>query len=118
MAFWNCIENEGALHQVLASSEEKPVFILKHSFRCALSAMAKNRIEKNADDRLVYSLVDVVKDREISNMLSEIYSVQHESPQAFLIIKSKLIEVKSHLAIRSQAFSVLLDSFEGENAQP
>jgi bacillithiol system protein YtxJ len=114
MAFWSLIESEDSLHQLLESSAQKPVFILKHSYRCALSSMAKSRIEKNEDSRLAYHLIDVVNDREISNRLSELFSVRHESPQAFLIKDSKLIEVKSHLAIKPHGFSVILDSFGGQ----
>ena len=112
MAFWSQIESENSLRELLekSSSEKSPLFILKHSFRCALSSMAKNRVEKNEDSRFEYHLIDVVKNREVSNLLSEIYAVQHESPQAFLVIDSKLVEVKSHLAIQPQGFSVLLDS--------
>jgi len=111
MVLWNTIENEESLRSLVDSSGEKPLFILKHSYRCALSTMAKNRIEKNEDPRFQYHLIDVVKDREVSNVLAELFSVRHESPQAFLVKDSKLIEVKSHLAIQPHGFSVLLDSF-------
>ncbi|MCZ4407345.1 bacillithiol system redox-active protein YtxJ [Cryomorphaceae bacterium 1068] len=114
MAFWSLVESEDSLHELLESSVVKPVLILKHSYRCALSSMAKSRIEKNEDSRLEYHLIDVVKDREISNRLSDLFSVSHESPQAFLVKDSKLIEVKSHLAIKPHGFSVLLDSFAGQ----
>lgn len=118
MAFWSPIESEKALEELIESSEKSPVFILKHSFRCALSTMVKGRIEKNGDERLQYYLIDVVTNRAVSNLLAEMFSVQHESPQAFLVKDAKLIEVKSHLAIKPHAFSVLLDSFADHSANP
>jgi bacillithiol system protein YtxJ len=111
MAFWSLIESEESLRDLLNSSSDTPLFILKHSYRCALSSMAKSRIEKSEDSRFSYYLIDVVKNRSVSNLLSEIFTVQHESPQAYIIIGSKLVEVKSHLAIQPKGFSTLLDSF-------
>jgi len=114
MAFWSEIESEQSLRTLLESSSDKPLFVLKHSFRCALSSMAKTRVEKSVDSRFEYHLIDVVRNRQVSNLFSEIFSIQHESPQAFLIIDSRLVEVKSHLAIQPQGFSVLLDSLIGK----
>ena len=116
MAFWSPVESEDALKELIESSDSSAVFILKHSFRCALSSMAKSRIEKSKEERLRYYLIDVVQNRAVSNALAEIFSVSHESPQAFLIKDSKLIEVKSHLAIKPHGFSVLLDSFADQSA--
>lgn len=116
MSFWNPIENQDSLHELLKSPDQVPLLILKHSNRCALSSMAKNRIEKSRDDRLEYQLIDVVRNRDVSNLLAEIFSIQHESPQAFLIVNSKLVEVKSHLAIRPEAFSTIMDSFASQSA--
>lgn len=118
MAFWSPIESEDSLRKLLESSDEAPLFILKHSFRCALSSMAKNRIEKSEDARLQYHLIDVVQNREVSNLLSDLFSVRHESPQAFLVMETRLIEVKSHLAIKPHGFSVLLDSFADQSSKP
>jgi len=84
--------------------------VLKHSTRCALSGMAKSRLEKKKDERLSYFIIDVIKDREISDLLSSRSGVTHESPQAFLIEGGKVIEVKSHLAISAAEFSKRIDS--------
>lgn len=117
MALWGRIESEDSLRGLLESSTEKPILILKHSFRCALSGMAKHRIEKQVDARIQYHLVDVINDRAVSNLLADWFSVHHESPQAFFILDSRLIEVKSHMAIKPQGFSLLLDSFADEKAK-
>lgn len=118
MAFWSPVESEDELEKLINSSDVSSVFILKHSYRCALSSMAKSRIEKNKDERLQYYLIDVIQNRAVSNALADMFSVSHESPQAFLIKDSKLIEVKSHLAIKPHAFSLLLDSFADQSANP
>jgi|GEM_PF-793031 len=118
MAFWSPVESEDVLNELIESSEASSVLILKHSFRCALSSMAKSRIEKSKDERLRYYLIDVVQNRGVSDALAKMFAVTHESPQAFLIKDSKLIEVKSHLAIKPHGFSLLLDSFADQSANP
>lgn len=84
--------------------------VLKHSTRCALSSMAKSRLEKKKDDRLTYCIIDVIKNRDVSDLLATMSGERHESPQAFLIEGGKVIEVKSHLAINAAEFSKRIDS--------
>lgn len=84
--------------------------VLKHSNRCALSGMAKSRLEKKKDDRLTYYVIDVIKNRNVSDLLASKSGVRHESPQAFLIEGGKVIEVKSHLAISAAEFSKRIDT--------
>ncbi|MCA1752215.1 MAG: bacillithiol system redox-active protein YtxJ [Flavobacteriales bacterium] len=91
-------------------NEAPDSLVLKHSTRCALSSMAKSRLEKKKDDRLTYFIVDVIKNRDISDLLASRSGVRHESPQAFLIHGGKVIEVKSHLAINAAEFSKSVDS--------
>jgi bacillithiol system protein YtxJ len=71
------------------SKTEGPVFIFKHSTRCAISSMALRRMQSaNSEEQLnnatVYYL-NLIKDREVSNMVSERYGINHESPQLLVI---------------------------------
>ena len=110
---WTEIRSEGELNEVLSGtsdSAQKFPLILKHSKRCVLSGMAKNRLERNADSRISYYIIDVISNRGISNILSDRTGVKHESPQMYLFSGSNLISVKSHMAINSSELTTRLDS--------
>jgi len=110
---WNEIRSEDELNQVLAGasdSAEKFPLILKHSKRCVLSGMAKNRLERNADIRISYYFIDIISNRSVSDLLTEKTGVKHESPQMFLFSGSNLISVKSHMAIDATEVRTRLDS--------
>ncbi len=110
---WSEISSEDELNKILSgalNSSQKFPLILKHSKRCVLSGMAKNRLERNVDDRLSYYIIDVIANRNISNLLAEKTGVRHESPQMFLFNGNSLISVKSHMAIDSSEVSTKLDS--------
>ncbi len=108
---WESLTDTDRLSEILADSgESKFTLILKHSHRCAFSAMAKNRIERRVDDRLSYYIVDVLSHRNVSDQLAEITKTKHESPQAFLFEGSNLIAVKSHMAIDPEEMSRRMDS--------
>jgi len=110
---WREISTENELNEVLSGtsdSAQKFPLILKHSKRCVLSGMAKNRLERNADQRISYYIIDVISNRAVSNLLSEKTGVKHESPQMFLFSGSNLISVKSHMAIDSSEVTTRLDS--------
>ena len=110
---WGEIRTEEELEKVVSGIEvpsNKFTLILKHSTRCVLSSMAKNRLERSPDERLSYFIIDVIADRSISNALADKTDVRHESPQMFLFSGSNLISVKSHMAISPSEVSTRLDS--------
>lgn len=84
--------------------------IFKHSTRCSISSMAKSRLEKQPDSRARYLLVDVIADRQLSNHIAGYFNVRHESPQVFLLQLNELLDVRSHMAIRPDALSSLMDA--------
>ena len=101
MTFWANLRDDNDLQSAIQKSAEDDIFvlILKHSTRCAISSMAKNRLERKANSNISYFLIDVIANRALSNQLSMESGIQHESPQAFLYSNGKLIDVKSHSAI-------------------
>lgn len=110
---WNTLSSEADLERILDGSTSVSTecfIILKHSTRCAISSVAKTRLERSPDPRLTYFIVDVIGNREVSNKLSEISEVRHESPQLFLFQKSQLIDVKSHMAISASELSRRLNA--------
>lgn len=110
MSIWKPIDSEAHLKELLEKRDGRPILILKHSPRCSLSFMAKNRLERNQDERLDYFLIDVIRNRNVSNALANITGVRHESPQAFLFAHGEPVSSKSHSAVNSDAFSKLVDA--------
>ncbi|MBL0911019.1 MAG: bacillithiol system redox-active protein YtxJ [Bacteroidia bacterium] len=93
--------------QTLSFSKEiDSVLIFKHSTRCPISAMAKNRLERRWDfapGKVPFFFLDLLKHRDISDRIASLYGVQHESPQVLLIKNGKCIFHASHNAISADA---------------
>ncbi len=74
--------------------------IFKHSTRCSISVLAKNRLEKFAgSDKLTFHYLDLLNHRSLSNEIAERFGVEHASPQILLIRKGECIYDESHHAI-------------------
>jgi len=81
--------------QSLSFQVEKGVAIFKHSTRCSISSMAKNRLDKGQSNIPSYYL-DLIQFRSISNEIANRFGIQHESPQLIIIKDGKAIEHSSH----------------------
>ena len=92
------MNQESQIDEFLEASCEKPVFLFKHSYRCSISTMAKSRLERSALNADIY-LVDVVKDRPVSQALAEVLGVQHESPQLLIVSHKTCTFWASHSGI-------------------
>jgi bacillithiol system protein YtxJ len=76
--------------------------IFKHSTRCSISTMAKNRLEKGTSSLEVKATLyylDLISYRPISNAVSELFSVMHESPQILVTKSGDCLLDASHLEI-------------------
>lgn len=95
---WIHLEDYSQIQRALENSE--PFLIFKHSTRCSISSMTKNRFERNFDleDVKVFYL-DLIKYRSISNQLASDFNVHHESPQLMYIKEGRCLYHASHGAI-------------------
>jgi bacillithiol system protein YtxJ len=100
---WIALTQEGQLEEIKEQSRRQPVVIFKHSTRCSISSMAKNRLEREppADNVLFYYL-DLVRYRPVSNKIAGDFQVHHESPQVLLIKNGECIYEESHNGICMQ----------------
>lgn len=83
---WKDLTSKEELDSLLTSSaEDKGIFIFKHSTRCSISHMAKSRLERywNSDSPIHY--LDLISNREVSNLIAQKTGVDHESPQLLWI---------------------------------
>lgn len=99
---WNNLTTIEQLKEILAHSDEKPVLLFKHSTRCSISSMALSRFQKewdqdNKEIELYY--LDLLNYRAISNEITELTGVVHQSPQAILVSNNEVKYSASHSSI-------------------
>lgn len=97
---WIDLADEAQLTAIKQESTEKPVVIFKHSTRCSISVMVKNRLDKaEQPDNIKFYYLDLLQHRNISNKIAEDFQVHHESPQVLLIKNGECIYEESHNGI-------------------
>lgn len=83
-------------------TEEKSFAVFKHSTRCSISSMVKNRVEsswKLEDEELPIYYLDLISYRDVSNLISERSGVEHQSPQLIVFSNGSAVYNASHTAI-------------------
>lgn len=97
---WITLNTEDQLNEIDLRSFEKPQLIFKHSTRCSISSVIKNRLYKNAPpENIDFYYLDLIANRNISNAIAQKYNVAHESPQVLLIREGKCVFDESHSGI-------------------
>jgi bacillithiol system protein YtxJ len=97
---WIILTDEHQLESLKELSTQKAQLIFKHSTRCAASSMAKSRLERNSPpDNVDFYFLDLVRYRQLSNKIAEIFAVAHESPQVLLIKNGECVYEESHSGI-------------------
>lgn len=100
MMTWINLTQEQQLDAIKEQSKAKPVVIFKHSTRCSISAMAKNRLEReSAPANVDFYYLDLIQYRPISNKIADEFQVHHESPQILLIKNGECVYEESHNGI-------------------
>ncbi|WP_185958297.1 bacillithiol system redox-active protein YtxJ [Fodinibius sediminis] len=103
---WHVLEKPEEVSDVAEASRTSPQLIYKHSYRCATCLFARQRIEDIADDirkKATLHFVDVLARRPVSDRITEMLAVRHESPQLLLLYRGKVVWHASHGAIKADA---------------
>ncbi|MEO8721030.1 MAG: bacillithiol system redox-active protein YtxJ [Ginsengibacter sp.] len=94
---WIPLNQETQLDDIVANSNNIPQVIFKHSTRCSISSMAKNRLDKKeAPDGTNFYLLDLIKFRSLSNKIASDFHISHQSPQILIIQNGKCVYNESH----------------------
>ena len=95
---WNLLSDENTLQDLVKLSFSEKVLIFKHSTRCSISTMSKNRLECVGEDSKIKNcfLLDILSYREISSKIEFDFKVIHESPQVLIIQNGECIYNASH----------------------
>ncbi len=90
------------LDTIADRSKSTVCMIFKHSTRCSISSVAKNRLEskwKFEPDEVEPYFLDLLRHRDISDAIAAKFHVHHESPQIILLSAGDCILDASHLDI-------------------
>jgi len=99
---WKSITKVEELDSIEAASFTKPQLIFKHSIRCSISSMAKNRLEAGmAQLKLLAEVyyLDLLSYRSVSNEIETRFNIPHESPQVIILKNGKVVYDVSHNGI-------------------
>lgn len=97
---WISLNSSAQLADIIEKSKHKPQLIFKHSTRCSISSMAKNRLERvTPPENVDFYYLDLISYRELSTKIAEEFDVFHESPQVILIKNGECSYDESHSGI-------------------
>ena len=100
---WIQLNRLEQLDELRQKSKDKPQVIFKHSTRCSVSSMAKNRLErKEFPKEADFYYLDLIANRNISLQIEEYFKVYHESPQVLIIKSGECIYDESHSGINME----------------
>lgn len=99
---WIALTSEDDFNKALEQSQQFVIGIFKHSTRCSISAVAKKRMELKfnslpENSKLFY--LDLLNYRSLSNRISEVLNVEHQSPQLIVIKEKEVLSTSSHLGV-------------------
>lgn len=106
---WKNLTTEAQIDAIVKESNERPVFIFKHSTRCGISSMTLRRFESEleaTDDYGMYYL-DLLAYRPISDKIAERFQVWHQSPQLIVLRNGELVHHSSHNSIGARVLKDL-----------
>jgi len=99
---WQLLESEDQLNNLILNSKKIPKVIFKHSTRCGISRMALKNFESGytlKDEEASFYILDLLNNRELSNMIASKLNVMHQSPQIIVIDNEEIIHTDSHHGI-------------------
>jgi len=115
---WTALKSADQVGWLREESNHKPVLIFKYSSRCSTSRVVLDRLERNWNPERAGQLksyfLDLITYRSVSDMISSLFDVVHESPQVLVIKNGNLIYAQSHFGI---AFDHIIEAINrGKNA--
>jgi len=100
------LDSHEKLEALFHASHTQPVIIFKHSTSCGISAGVYREVQAVDAD---VNLVVVQRNRDISNAISQLTGVRHESPQAIVLLNGSPVYQASHWDIEPTQISLKLN---------
>ena len=115
---WKNLTTPQELEYIKSESFNHPILIFKHSTRCGTSALVKSKLERSWNSEETGNIdtyyLDLIRYREVSNLIEREFGVYHESPQALIIRKGKSVFDASHFWVSYQNILEQLNAVESE----
>ena len=104
---WVNITSLGQLAKIKEESQSKNIVIFKHSTSCYISKTVLRSFEESLDlgdkiDSYSFYFLDLIRHRDVSNKIAELFDVRHESPQLIVVKDGEAIHDRSHSSISAQ----------------
>ena len=99
---WTPLISVDEINTIKEISENQSVLIFKHSTRCGISRMVIKQFESlfnEENKQLKVYYLDLLRFREVSSKLSEVFQVIHQSPQLLVIKNGISVYDESHYEI-------------------
>jgi bacillithiol system protein YtxJ len=104
---WLALNSFDGLDKLVSESFSEDIAIFKHSTRCSISRMIKDRVERGIPlNHMPAYYLDLLEYREISNTIATRFNVQHESPQLLILRNGICTSHASHNAIQPEMLGV------------
>ncbi len=111
MENWKNITTETDVDSIIEKSTEHTQIIFKDSVTCGISAFAKERLQLGNHlliNKADFHYLDLLQFREVSNYISSVLNVIHQSPQ-IIVLKNKVVVYKaSHHTIMPETINEYL----------
>ena len=87
--------------RMLESSKTRTVLVFKHSTICGISSSVLVEVERFLSQHrdVPFGIVNVVEDRDLSDVIADRTRIRHESPQMIAIVNERPIWHASHWSI-------------------
>jgi bacillithiol system protein YtxJ len=91
--------------RLMVESEQHPLVLFKHSYSCGTSAEALDELLAHLDDHdgsARFAIVTVQTDRALSIAISARLGIRHETPQALLVRRGRVVWSASHFRVTAE----------------
>ena len=95
------------LSEILENSYKEPIVIFKYSSECGSSSVLASELRKNIiEQKLIHPvyLVTVQTHIALSEKISDLFQIKHESPQIIILNKGKVTYTAHHREIDIRNF--------------
>jgi bacillithiol system protein YtxJ len=102
---WIALTETAQLNEIIELSNHKLVVVFKHSTRCGISSGVISQFEKAIDSNIettAFYYLDLIRYRNLSNEIAQLFNVQHQSPQVILLKNGEVVTHASHYDIISK----------------
>ena len=99
---WIPLTSLEQLEEIKEQSHSETIAIFKHSTRCGISRIVLRDFEKSFNkekNNLKMYYLDLLNYRDVSNEISDVFKITHQSPQLLVIKNGEAVMHASHSSI-------------------